>query len=120
MTITFVRKASHCCSERASHQTQATLSMPINSMQPTLADNVLKRKEVSGFVLEEVFDSARSKVPQHSHEAAHFCIAVSGNCVERFGNRTRECKPLSWGFFPAGETHCFEIDSIASRSFGID
>ena len=94
--------------------------MPMRSIQPYLHENVLERKEVSGFVLEEVFDSARSTVPQHSHGAAHFCIAVSGNCMERFGTKTRECKPLTWGFFPAGETHCFEIDSTASRSFGID
>lgn len=94
--------------------------MPMRSIQPYFTDNVLERKEISGFVLEDVFDSARSKVPQHAHEEAHFCIAVSGNCVERFGAKTRECKPLSWGFFPAGETHCFEIDSTASRSFGID
>ena len=92
----------------------------MSSLQPRLPATILQRKEVSGFVLEEVFDSARSKVAQHSHEAAHFCIAVSGNCIERFGTRTRECKPLSWGFFPAGEKHCFEIDSTASRSFGID
>ncbi|HYV05791.1 MAG TPA: AraC family transcriptional regulator [Blastocatellia bacterium] len=94
--------------------------MRTRSIQSHPFANVLERKEVSGIVLKEVFDSARSKVPQHAHEAAHFCIAVSGNCMERFGARTRECKPLSWGFFPAGETHCFEIDSTASRSFGID
>lgn len=34
--------------------------MPIRSTQPYLAENVLERKEVAGFVLEEVFDSARS------------------------------------------------------------
>jgi AraC family transcriptional regulator len=88
--------------------------------EKVLIRKVLTRKEISGIVLEEVFDSARSKVPQHSHDAAYFCIALSGNCMERFGTNTRECKPLSWGFFPAGETHCFEIDSTASRSFGID
>src|SRR5262245_38792437 len=81
---------------------------------------VLRRKEVSGIVLEEVFDSARSEVPQHSHDAAHFCIALSGNCRERYGTRTRECRPLSWGFFPSGEPHAFEIDSSESRSFGVD
>jgi AraC family transcriptional regulator len=81
---------------------------------------VLIRKEVSGIVLEEVFDSARSKVPQHSHDAAHFCIALTGNCMERFGTRTRDCRPLSWGFFPAGESHSFEIDAAESRSFGVD
>ena len=81
---------------------------------------VSTRREVSGIVLEEVFDSPRSKLPQHSHDAAYFCIALSGNCIERFGSRTRECKPLSWGFFPAGESHSFEIDATESRSFGVD
>ena len=80
----------------------------------------LTKKEISGIVLEEVFDRAGSKVPQHSHQAAYFCIALRGNCTERFGNKTRECKPLSWGFFPPGETHSFQIDSTESRSFGID
>ena len=94
--------------------------MPIKSIQGYLAENVLERKEVSGLVLQEIFDSPRSKIPQHSHDAAHFCIAVSGTCLERFGAKTRECRPLSWGFFPSGETHCFEIDLTASRSFGID
>jgi AraC family transcriptional regulator len=88
--------------------------------EKVLIRKVLTRKEISGIVLEEIFDSARSKVPQHSHDAAYFCIALSGNCMERFGTKTRECKPLSWGFFPAGEPHSFEIDSAESRSFGID
>lgn len=81
---------------------------------------VTTRKEISGIVLEEVFDSAQSQIPQHSHHAAYFCIALSGNCTERFGTKTRICKPLSWGFFPAGEAHSFEIDSTESRSFGVD
>ena len=88
--------------------------------QTYLNRKVLRRKEFSGIVLEEIFDSARSRVPKHSHDAAYFCIALSGNCLERFGSNTRECKPLSWGFFPAGEAHSFEIDSTESRSFGID
>lgn len=93
--------------------------MPMRPKQAYLNGKVLERKEVSGFVLEEVLDSARSKVAQHSHEAAYFCIALSGNCIERFGTKTRDCKALSWGFFPAGEAHSFEIDSTESRSFGI-
>lgn len=92
----------------------------MRTIQTDFSKNALDRKEISGFVLEEVFDSPQTRIPQHFHETAHFCIAVSGNCIERFGSRTRECKPLSWGFFPAGETHWFEIASTASRSFGID
>src|SRR5262245_56970147 len=88
--------------------------------QAYLNGKVIRREEVSGLVLEEVLDSARSKVPQHSHDSAYFCLALSGNCTERFGARTRECKALSWGFFPAGETHSFDIDSTESRSLGIN
>ena len=94
--------------------------MSIRPQQAYSNGRVLNRKEVSGFVLEEVLDSPRSKVPQHSHEAAYFCIALNGNCIERFGTKTRECRALSWGFFPAGEAHSFEIDSTESRSFGIN
>src|SRR5262245_20854983 len=99
--------------------------MPMRSDQSYFTERVSPRKvlttkEIPGIVMEEVFDTAYSKVPQHSHQAAYFCIALSGNCLERFGTRTRECKPMSWGFFPAGEAHSFEIDSSESRSFGVD
>src|SRR5438309_377932 len=93
--------------------------MSIRPQQAYSNGRVLNRKEVSGFVLEEVLDSPRSKVPQHSHEAAYFCIALNGNCIERFGTKTRECRALSWGFFPAGEAHSFEIDSTVSEAVGV-
>jgi AraC family transcriptional regulator len=93
--------------------------MSTSPKQTYLNGKVLRRQEVSGFVLEEVLDSPRSKVVQHSHDAAYFCLALSGHCTEHFGTRTRECKTLSWGFFAAGETHSIEFNST-SRSFGIN
>jgi AraC family transcriptional regulator len=80
----------------------------------------LLRKEIAGVVLAEVLDSARSNIPQHCHIAAQICIALSGNCLERFGTTTKECKPMSWGFFPPGEAHSIEIGTTESRSFSVD
>jgi AraC family transcriptional regulator len=94
--------------------------MIMRVQQDHLTPRVLNRKEISGIVLEEIFDPPRYSLPKHSHQSAHVCIALRGNCTERFGTQTRECKPLSWGFFPAGEAHSFEIDSTESRSFGVD
>ena len=93
--------------------------MLIRSRHPYYTERALTKKEVSGCVLEETLYSAGSRVPQHSHNVGYFCIALSGNCRERFGTKTRDWKTLSWGFFPIGEAHSFEFDSEA-RSFGID
>jgi len=93
--------------------------MLIRSRHPYYTERALTKKEVSGCVLEETLYSAGSRVPQHSHNVGYFCIALSGNCRERFGTKTRDCKPLSWGFYPTGEAHSIEIDT-ESRSFGID
>jgi hypothetical protein len=81
---------------------------------------VVRQKKVGDCVLEECWYSPGLRVPKHNHETANFCIALRGACSERFGASTRDYKPLSMDFLPAGEMHSLEIDAVGIRSFSIE
>jgi len=81
----------------------------------------LVKQEVSGFILKETFFNPCTTIPKHSHEAASFCIIISGGCDENYERTQREFKPLIWDFFPAGITHSLAIPAKAEmRSFSIE
>ena len=69
----------------------------------------LIKQVVSEFVLKELFFKPGAAIPKHSHEAANFCIIISGACDENYGRTRRAFKPLVWDFFPAGITHSLAI-----------
>ena len=71
--------------------------------------------------MKETFFNASTTIPKHSHDAASFCIIISGGCDENLERTQREFKPLIWDFFPAGIPHSLAIPSKAEmRSFNIE
>ena len=93
------------------------------SAQPTetlSSGLVLKRRTVSAFNLSERHYSGSSRLAKHHHEVAICCIAITGTCNEAYRNRTREIKPFTVYFLPAGESHSLEFRSVGVRAFGIE
>jgi AraC family transcriptional regulator len=65
----------------------------------------LNRRYVGAFTLSESAYLPNTKLPEHSHEHSYFCILLQGTYTERYGNKVRECKPLTVVFHPPDEVH---------------
>ena len=60
---------------------------------------------VAGLTLTETLYEHNLHLPKHSHEQAYFCFVLRGSYREVYGQRSRECLPLTFVFHPSGETH---------------
>lgn len=67
--------------------------------------NVLKKRELRDLTLSESAYSPGMKIAKHSHEHSYFCILLQGTYTERYGKKTRECKPSTVVFHPPYEIH---------------
>jgi AraC family transcriptional regulator len=66
---------------------------------------ILKRREVAAFTLSESTYLPDTRLPEHSHPRSYICILLQGTYTERYGHRTRECRPSTVVFHPPGEVH---------------
>ena len=74
---------------------------------------------VSGFTLTETAYAPSLKLPKHSHEDAYFCFVLDGNFSEVYGKHTRDCRPSTLVFHPAGEMHS-DYFHTSARCFNIE
>jgi AraC family transcriptional regulator len=81
---------------------------------------VIKARKLSGLHLVDGVYSARTKVPNHSHEQAVFCIALKGTCRELFAGKHREYKTLTVEFLPSDQCHSLDFPFADTRAFSID
>lgn len=81
---------------------------------------ILRRREVGGFVITETTYAAGLKLPTHSHERACFVIALRGSFSEKYTKRSRQVKPSTLIFRPAGEEHSEHFDSGEARCLNIE
>src|SRR5258708_18638653 len=65
----------------------------------------LKRYESEGLILSESQYLPNTRLSQHSHSNAYFCVTLSGTYEEIYGNQQRGCKPSTLVFHPADEVH---------------
>jgi AraC family transcriptional regulator len=94
--------------------------MSAQSVETLSSGLVLKRRSVFGIHLSERHYSESTLLAKHHHEVAICCIAITGGCNEAYRNHTREIKPLTVYFLPAGESHSLEFRSVGVRAFGIE
>src|SRR5258708_6728747 len=81
---------------------------------------VLRVQRFPGFMMAEVVYPAAKSLPVHSHESAYFCLILSGNYDERYGRRSRACKPMTFAFHPIGERHAETFDGTNVSSFNVE
>lgn len=67
--------------------------------------DTLKKFSTAGLKLSETTYGSALKLAAHSHEAAYFCFVLGGNFTERYGRRSRSCRPSMLVFHPAEEKH---------------
>ena len=79
-----------------------------------------KQRRVRDIGLTESVYSPSFMIPKHSHESAYFGLVLQGTYRETFERRTRECRPYTLLFHPAGELHAERHDEVVVRIFNIE
>ena len=65
----------------------------------------VKSCAVSDFLLSESSYRAGSRIGHHSHASPYLSILLRGSYRETYGRRSRDCRPSTVVFHPAGEVH---------------
>ena len=81
---------------------------------------VIKMREFSGLRLVDGTYAAKTKVPNHSHQPAVFCIALKGACNESFAGKVRQYEALTVEFLPSNQCHSLDFPFADTRAFSID
>jgi len=80
---------------------------------------VVRKREVSMLNLVEATYASCSRVPEHSHERALFCIVLHGNLEATHANKVRTLEPFSVEFLPPNHSHALFFPAI-THAFCID
>lgn len=90
-------------------------------VQETLSSgHIIKTCEFAGLHLIEGVYSAKSRVPNHSHHHAVFCIGLTGLCNEFFAGKLRQYEASTLEFLPANQCHSLDFPFADTRAFSID
>jgi AraC family transcriptional regulator len=74
----------------------------------------------SGVRLTETVYAPALELPRHSHERACFILVIQGAFTETYGNKSRDCGPLSLIYRPVGEVHSDQFGSLGGRCLNIE
>lgn len=94
--------------------------MELNFQESFSGGRLLSEQEISGLHLMDGVYFAGTKVANHSHEQAVFCIALKGTCRELFAGRVRHYDALSVQFLPRHQCHALDFSYADTRAFSID
>lgn len=81
---------------------------------------VVSSLQVAGMDLEEVRYTPNSRDLFHSHDKAHFCMGLSGDCMESFSKGTHEWTRSSVGFSSPGESHSVRYGESGFHWFRVE
>jgi len=94
--------------------------MELRIQESPFAGRIIKSHEVAGLRLFDGIYSAKTKVPNHSHEQAVFCVALTGVCTEVFARKVRQYEASTVEFLPANQCHSIDFPFVDTRTFSID
>lgn len=81
---------------------------------------VIHRREVGPFLLNETHYPAHADIPSHTHKNGYFCLVRKGAYRETFGSRRRDCGPLTVAYHPPGESHSERFLGCDCQSFNVE
>lgn len=81
---------------------------------------IIKSCEFAGLQLIEGVYSAKTRVPEHSHQQAVFCVGLTGLCSEVIAGKERRYEASTVAFLPANQCHSLAFPSVDTRAFSID
>jgi AraC family transcriptional regulator len=94
--------------------------MELNFRKGVSGSHVLGGREISGLYLMDGIYRAKTRVPNHSHEHAVFCIALKGACRELFAGSIRHYEALTVQFLPPYQCHALDFAYTDTRAFSLD
>jgi AraC family transcriptional regulator len=94
--------------------------MEPNFQKTFSGSHVLGKREISGLCLVDGIYYAKTRIPNHSHEHAVFCIALKGACQELFAGRLRHYEALTVQFLPSYQCHSLDFPFMDTRAFNLD
>jgi len=94
--------------------------MELNLQKSVSGSRLLSQQEISGLRLVEEIYAAKTRVPNHSHELAVFCIGLNGACRELFAGRVRHYEALTVQFLPSYQSHTLDFPFIDTRAFSVE
>ncbi|HEX8139824.1 MAG TPA: AraC family transcriptional regulator [Pyrinomonadaceae bacterium] len=77
-------------------------------------------RSLAGFRLWDLVYAPHTRVSEHEHEVARFCMAMRGACREIYGGKSRYFEPLTWDFLPAGNAHRLIVSRAGMCVFSIE
>src|SRR5262245_12964260 len=79
--------------------------MGLSIAESPFGGRVIRIREFSGLRFVDGVYAAQTRVPDHSHQQAVFCIALNGACAESFAGRVRSYEAMSIEFLPPYQNH---------------
>lgn len=73
-----------------------------------------------GFLLTDARYEVGSRLPEHSHELAFFCLLVEGHYTEHYGRRATAYTPFTVAFHPPGASHRVEMGGAGGYVFNAE
>jgi AraC family transcriptional regulator len=80
---------------------------------------IVRSRQVTGFILTETAYHPGHKTPRHSHELGYFYTVLEGPYPETVGRSTRDPAPFTLAYRPGGEVHAHSCDGAGGRCFNI-
>lgn len=94
--------------------------MELTIQKSSYGGRIIKSHEVAGLRLVDGIYSANTKVPNHSHQYAIFCVALTGVCSEVFAGKVRQYEASTLEFLPPEQCHSLNFPFADTRSFSIE
>jgi AraC family transcriptional regulator len=93
-------------------------------LEPKLASGhffgeAIRKIDIAGLTLFEAQYPSGLKIPKHTHEQSCYCFVLQGSFNSTYGQKNRECRPLSVAFHPYDEPHSEYFNNGPTRLLGI-
>jgi AraC family transcriptional regulator len=77
-------------------------------------------REIAGLSLTETRYAPGTRLPEHSHEQAYFCLVLGGTFTEWVAGRARACRPSTLLYHPPRELHSDDFHEHEGLCFNLE
>ena len=94
--------------------------MDLRILDGPFRGHIIKTYEFAGLRLVDRVYSAKTKVPNHSHPHAIFCVGLTGMCSEVFAEKVRQYEASTVQFLPPDQCHSLDFPFADTRAFSME
>lgn len=96
-----------------------TTASPVRLPPGQFYGGVTRQLDIDDLLLRETRHAPWQVTPRHEHVAAHFCLAVEGECTERIHRRDIRCCPGTVEYHPTGTLHSSRWEASGGHCFTV-